>query len=230
MLNFIKKCRRRLSIIGLDLGSSQAHWVEATYTEQSLKLLNLGVIHYPDDIFSAGTVIQPQRLVTALKPILVNCKAHHVALHISDKFIISKTLAVPAELNAEELEAYVTLEMNQQLTGSFTTSFFDFALLRKNNHQPELNDIVCATCPNSIISSRINALKTLGLMTILVGVEHYLLANLQTYSGQKNSTKLNPFLKWKITSDLANKQLLLLNNKFTLAAALAIEGLTKWFI
>ena len=63
-----------------------------------------------------------------------------------------------------------------------------------------------------------------------MGIETYLLANLSKYNQQEDLSNIDPFFNWEINSQLKSLSSLQKNHNFTLAAALALEGLNQCFI
>lgn len=219
------KQRRHQRVMGLDLDDTQAHLLIAGKASPFAQLLALNTIDYADDMLLQGVATQPEKLAHSLRPTLTAYPIDSVALYIADEFIISDMITTPSDLTDEDLEAYITLELESRLSLSVAEIYFDFTAAE--NHS---NDYIFVACNRKIVDSRIETMKMLGLSVNLVGIEKFLLANLHTRYQQHDLSTVELFKKWQIHPDV-NKELLgQQTQNFFIAATLALETLCCSYI
>ena len=223
-LKFFSKHQRHRRVIGLDIGNTQAHLLIAEKASPFAHLLALDSIAYDNNMFAQGIAIQPKTLAQILHPLLTAHAISHsvdsVALHIADEFIISDNIDTPCDLSVEELEAYITLELESRLSVSLTEIYFDFTV---SGTYP--NKYIFAACNKAIVNSRVQIVKSLGLLVNLVGIEKFLMANLHTHYQQHGLSTVELFKKWQIHPNVNHELLNQQTQTFAIAAAIALEVL-----
>lgn len=218
MLKIFNKQHRYRRVIGLDLDDTTAHLLIAEKASPFARLLLLDSVIYEHDMFTQSIATQPEKLARILQPTLTGYPIDGVALHIADEFIMSNNITTPDDLSTEDLEAYITLELESRLSVSIDEVYFDFIV--SGNYR---NDYIFAACNKAIVDSRVQIIKSLGLSVNLVGIEKFLLTNLNTRCQQYGLSIAELFKKWQIHPDINRKLLDQQAKTFSIAAALALE-------
>ncbi len=222
VLKIRKKRRQQRPVIAVDLADTKAHLLLAAKASPFAHLLAIDNVTYDNDMFEQGVATQSEKLARILQPVLTAYPIDSVALHIADEFIISDHISTPDDLGAENLEAYITLELESRLSVPLAEVYFDYTIAKTKS-----NDYIFAACNKKIVDSRIEMIKILGLSVSFVGIEKFLLANLRTHCQQHNLAMDELFKKWQIHPEVNQTLLDQHGQTFSIAAALALETLWR---
>lgn len=207
---------KKLSIIGLDLGQSTAHFIEIEKTKKSFNLLNLDTIVYANNYFQDGIVVAQANLYTPLQKALKICTSKFIAINIADEFILTEKFNLHDHFNEEEQIAYVMLEAEKCLPYPLDELYYDFAAVKEKQKNSE---VTLVACKKTICDSRIVLLQNLGYQTVFLGVTQYLLTDFE-----KQRKLLLEQLAQKIFLLNSTQSSHLDPKNFYLAMALAIAG------
>jgi type IV pilus assembly protein PilM len=104
-------------------------------------------------------------------------RAKSCAIAVSGSAVFTKTISLPADLAASDIESQVQIEANQYVPYPLDEVSLDFEVLGPSPRNADLMDILLAASKSENIESRQDAIDSAGLKAKVVDVEAFAIAN-----------------------------------------------------
>ena len=163
-------------LIGLDIGSSSVKLVELSQSlGGNLRLERYAIEQLPRGAMVDGNIDKIDVVAEAVRRAYrrVECKVKNVAVALPASAVITKRIALPANLNEEELEIQVESEANQYIPFALDEVSLDFQVLGPVLNSPEEVEVLIAASRKEKVEDRLAAIQEAGLKPIIVDVESY---------------------------------------------------------
>ena len=163
-------------LIGLDIGSSSVKLVELTQTMGgNLRLERYAIEPLPRGAVVDGNIDKIDVVAEAVRRAYrrAECRVKNVAMALPSSAVITKRIALPANLNEEELEVQVESEANQYIPFALDEVSLDFQVLGPVLNSPEEVEVLIAASRKEKVEDRLAVVQEAGLKPVVVDVESY---------------------------------------------------------
>ena len=163
-------------LIGIDIGSSSVKLVELSQSlGGTLRLERYAIEQLPRGAMVDGNIDKIDVVAEAVRRAYrrAECKVKNVAVALPASAVITKRIALPANLNEEELEIQVESEANQYIPFALDEVSLDFQVLGQVLNSPEEVEVLIAASRKEKVEDRLAAIQQAGLKPIVVDVETY---------------------------------------------------------
>ena len=99
------------------------------------------------------------------------------AAAVAGSAVITKTIAMPATLNEEDMEQQIQLEADQYIPYPLEEVNLDFEVLGPTENDPERVDVLLAASRSENVDVRVAAIELAGLKAKIIDVEAYAMEN-----------------------------------------------------
>lgn len=163
-------------LIGLDIGSSSVKLVELTQSlGGNLRLERYAIEQLPRGAVVDGNIDKIDVVAEAVRRAYrrAECRVKNVAMALPSSAVITKRIALPANLNEEELEVQVESEANQYIPFALDEVSLDFQVLGPVLNSPEEVEVLIAASRKEKVEDRLAVVQEAGLKPVVVDVESY---------------------------------------------------------
>jgi type IV pilus assembly protein PilM len=163
-------------LIGLDIGSSSVKVVElAQAAGGALRLERYAIEPLPRGAVVDGNIDKIELVSEAVKRAWrrAGCKIKNVAMALPASAVITKRIALPANLREEELAIQVESEANQYIPFALDEVSLDFQVLGPVLNSPEEVEVLIAASRKEKVEDRLAVVQEAGLKPVVVDVESY---------------------------------------------------------
>jgi type IV pilus assembly protein PilM len=163
-------------LIGLDIGSSSVKIVELSQAiGGGLRLERYAIEPLPRGAVVDGNIDKIEVVAEAVKRAWrrAGCKIKSVSMALPASAVITKRIALPANLREEELEMQVESEANQYIPFALDEVSLDFQVLGPIPNAPDDVEVLIAASRKEKVEDRMAVAQAAGLKPIVVDVESY---------------------------------------------------------
>jgi type IV pilus assembly protein PilM len=163
-------------LIGLDIGSSSVKIVELSQAiGGGLRLERYAIEPLPRGAVVDGNIDKIEVVAEAVKRAWrrAGCKIKNVSMALPASAVITKRIALPANLREEELEMQVESEANQYIPFALDEVSLDFQVLGPIPNAPDDVEVLIAASRKEKVEDRMAVAQAAGLKPIVVDVESY---------------------------------------------------------
>ncbi|MFN9029527.1 MAG: pilus assembly protein PilM [Betaproteobacteria bacterium] len=175
-------------LIGLDIGSSSVKLVELSQAAGgALRLERYAIEPLPRGAVVDGNIDKIEVVAEAVKRAWrrAGCKIKNVSMALPASAVITKRIALPANLREEELEMQVESEANQYIPFALDEVSLDFQVLGPIPSAPDDVEVQIAASRKEKVEDRMAVAQAAGLKPVVVDVESYAMrAALERLIGQ----------------------------------------------
>lgn len=175
-------------LIGLDIGSSSVKLVELSQSAGGgLRLERYAIEPLPRGAVVDGNIDKIEIVAEAVKRAWrrAGCKIKNVSMALPASAVITKRIALPANLREEELEMQVESEANQYIPFALDEVSLDFQVLGPIANAPDDLEVLIAASRKEKVEDRMAVAQAAGLKPVVVDVESYAMrAALERLIGQ----------------------------------------------
>lgn len=167
--------RRRPALLGIDIGPAAIRIVELGRAGSGLRVDHYAMEQLPPDAIRDGTVLQFDQVVDALRRAIKHSgtRTRCAALALPHGAVITKTLTVPDDLSADELEAQVEIEASQTLPFAVDEISLDFGILGPAENTPHAIQILLAAARKEKIEERLALAEAAGIRPVAMDIESH---------------------------------------------------------
>lgn len=162
--------------LGIDISTSCIKVLQLSPCEQGYCIDHIGSCPLPEGCISERAITDIETVADCIRLAVQQSqsKAKHCIMAVPGSNVMSKVIAMPADLSDEELEAQINVEADQHIPFPLNEVNIDYNVLKnnQNNHQQVDVLLVCSKTPN--ITSKVMAAELAGLSPIIVDVESYI--------------------------------------------------------
>ena len=163
-------------LIGLDIGSSSVKIVELSDAGKGvMRLERYAIEPLPRGAVVDGNVDKIEVVADAVKRAWrrAGCKVKNVAMALPASAVITKRIALPANLREEELEMQVESEANQYIPFALDEVSLDFQILGPIPNAPDDVEVLIAASRKEKVEDRVAVAQAAGLKPAVVEVDSY---------------------------------------------------------
>jgi type IV pilus assembly protein PilM len=163
-------------LVGLDIGSSSVKIVELSQAiGGGLRLERYAIEPLPRGAVVDGNIDKIEVVAEAVKRAWrrAGCKIKSVSMALPASAVITKRIALPANLREEELEMQVESEANQYIPFALDEVSLDFQVLGPIPNAPDDVEVLIAASRKEKVEDRMAVAQAAGLKPIVIDVESY---------------------------------------------------------
>jgi type IV pilus assembly protein PilM len=163
-------------LIGLDIGSSSVKIVELAQGAGGIvRLERYAIEPLPRGAVVDGNIDKIEVVAEAVKRAWrrAGCKIKSVSMALPASAVITKRIALPANLREEELEMQVESEANQYIPFALDEVSLDFQVLGPISNAPDDVEVLIAASRKEKVEDRMAVAQAAGLKPVVVDVESY---------------------------------------------------------
>lgn len=160
-------------VLGIDISSTTVKLLELSREGDRYRVESYAVAPLPPEAVVEKNVNQVETVGTLISDLVVRSKtrAKQAVAAVSGSAVIVKTIAMPAGLSEEDLEAQLTVEADQYIPYPLEEVALDFEELGPVPGREDQVNILLAACRQENIESRVDALEVAGLTPAIMDVE-----------------------------------------------------------
>ncbi len=160
-------------LLGIDISSTTVKLLELSRNGDRYRVESYAVAPLPADAVVEKNVNQIDVVGSLISDLVTRSKtrAKQAAAAVSGSAVIIKTIAMPAGLSEEDLEAQLTVEADQYIPYPLGEVALDFEELGPVEGRDDQVDVLLAACRQETIESRVDALEVAELTPAIIDVE-----------------------------------------------------------
>lgn len=160
-------------LLGIDISSTTVKLLELSRNGDRYRVESYAVAPLPADAVVEKNVNQIDVVGGLIHDLVTRSKtrAKQAAAAVSGSAVIIKTIAMPAGLSEEDLEAQLTVEADQYIPYPLQEVALDFEELGPVEGRDDQVDVLLAACRQETIESRVDALEVAELTPAIIDVE-----------------------------------------------------------
>ena len=160
-------------VLGIDISSTTVKLLELSQEGDRYRVESYAVAPLPPEAVVEKNVNQVETVGTLISDLVVRSKtrAKQAVAAVSGSAVIIKTIAMPAGLSEEDLEAQLTVEADQYIPYPLEEVALDFEELGPVPGREDQVNILLAASRQENIESRVDALEVAGLTPAIMDVE-----------------------------------------------------------
>lgn len=156
-------------IFGFDLGTRTAKLIQLRPSGKNVEVQGYGYAMFPEDATVEGIIVDPQEIVTALRPLMKKMSfgtitATRVAASLPVAKVFTRVLELPP-MNPADLGQAVKLEAEQYIPVPLPDLYIDYETIETG---PERNEVLMVAAPRAIVDSYIKLFELLNFEVALV--------------------------------------------------------------
>ena len=174
---------KQVPLVGIDISSTAVKLLELSRVGKggkSYRVENYAVEALPANVIEDKVIKDLEAVGEVVKRAIARSrvKLTHAAVAVAGSAVITKTIAMPADLPESELEADIGLEAEQYIPYPMDEVSLDFEVIGPSENNPEDEvDVLLAASKKDIIEDRSLAIEMAGLKTRVVDIELFALEN-----------------------------------------------------
>ena len=160
-------------LVGIDISSTTVKLLELSRKGVDYRVESYAVAPLPPEAVIEKTVNHAELVAEVIRDLVgrSGTKARRAVAAVSGSAVITKTIAMPAGLSEEDIEAQLTLEADQYIPYPLDEVAMDFEALGPISGQDNCIHVLLAACREETIESRVGALVIAGLTPIIMDIE-----------------------------------------------------------
>ena len=171
--------RNKPPLLGIDISTAAVKLLELSRTGGRYRVESYAACPLPQDAVVDKTIAKVETIGNTIKTVVnqSGTKLKHVAVAVAGSLVITKTIAMPANLSDDELEAQIELEADQYIPYALDEVSLDFEVQGRSEKNPEMVDVLLVASRRENVEDRVAAIELAGLKAEIVDVESYSLEN-----------------------------------------------------
>ena len=160
-------------VVGIDISSTTVKLLELSRKGAHYRVESYAVAPLPPEAVVEKNVNHAQLVAEVIRA-LVGCsgtKARQAVAAVSGSAVITKTIAMPAGLSEEDIEAQLIVEADQYIPYPLDEVAMDFEVLGPIPGEEKHAHVLLAACRQETIEARVGALKMAGLTPAIMDIE-----------------------------------------------------------
>ena len=166
-------------LLGLDISSSAVKLVELGKAGDRLRVESYSIEPLPPNAVVEKNISDIEAVGESIKRAVKHSGTHckHAAAAVAGSAVITKIIAMPANLTQEELEQQIELEADQYIPYPLDEVNLDFEVIGPTENDPERIDVLLAASKSENVDLRVAAIEMAGLKARVIDVEAYAMEN-----------------------------------------------------
>jgi type IV pilus assembly protein PilM len=160
--------------IGIDIGASSVKLCQLRAVKTGYALENFSEAALPPDTLIDGALMSASRVLEAVQSLLAQSplKTKRVALSISGRSVIIKTISVP-QMSRSELDQAVAREAAQYIPFDINDVFVDLQIVGPNLDQKDRMDVLLVAAKRDFVNEYTSLLAEAGLEPVVCDVDAF---------------------------------------------------------
>ena len=161
-------------LLGIDISSTAVKLLELKRQDSRLRVESYAVEPLPANAVVEKSISDIEAVAEAIKSAVKRSrsKVRTAAVAVPGSAAISKTIAMPADLGEQELEAQIELQADQYVPYPLDEVNLDFQVLGPTEGENSV-DVLLVACRSDNVESRVDACEAAGLQPRVMDVESY---------------------------------------------------------
>ncbi len=175
-LNFGLLKGNAASFIGVDVSASAIKMVElSASTKQQYRLESYAQVNLPKGAVTDGNISDLTQVADAMKTAwrLLGSRSKQIAMAMPSSAVISKRVAIAADLSETDLELQVESEANQYIPFPLEEMNLDFQVLGPKAKNSQEVEVLIAAAKKEKIEDRVAVAEEAGLKVSIMDVDAY---------------------------------------------------------
>lgn len=171
--------KKKEPIIGLDIGSTGVRLLQLSRHGSGYRIEHFAIESLSEGAVVDSAVRDVEVVANAISRIVrtSGTRAKACAIAVSGSAVFTKTISLPANLAAADIESQVQIEANQYVPYPLDEVSLDFEVLGPSPRNADLVDILLAASKSENVENRQDAIDAAGLKAKVVDVEAFAIAN-----------------------------------------------------
>ena len=177
-------------LVGIDISSTTVKLLELSRKGVDYCVESYAVAPLPPEAVVEKNVNHTHLVAEVIRDLVgrSGTKARRAVAAVSGSAVITKTIAMPAGLSEEDIEAQLILEADQYIPYPLDEVTIDFETLGPISGQDNHLHVLLAACRQETIESRVGALAIAGLTPVIMDIE--------VFARERAMTLLSSQLPW----------------------------------
>ena len=166
------------NLVGLDIGSHSVKLLQVNGANDSLRLVNMGLVPLPRESFVEGRLAKPEVVADAIRALTSHhkIKSKSVAVSMSCYDVMIKKIELPT-MTEDELAERMQSELGQYIPYNIDEVDVDYQVIDVSKNRANFMDIMLVAAKKESINDFHNLLKLSGLEPLVVDVDFFALSN-----------------------------------------------------
>ncbi len=166
-------------IIGLDISSSAVKLLELSQSGANFRVECYGVEPLPPNAVVEKYITDVEAVGDCIRRVVkrAGARAKFAAAAVPGSAVITKVIALPANLSDEDIGEQIEAEANQYIPYSLDEVNLDYEVLGPTEDNPDTVDVLVAASRSENVDVRVAAIQHGGLTPRIVDIESYALEN-----------------------------------------------------
>ncbi len=171
--------KKKIRIIGLDVGSRTLKVAELADTKQGHSLKKFGMLDIEPGLIEDGSIKNPDAVADAIRKLfkMYKIKEPNVALSIGGYSIIVKTITLEA-MEEERLNEQIHAEAESYIPFDVSDVNLDFQVLGENLENPKQLDVLLVAAKKEIVNDYASLIQMAGMNPCIMDVDAFALQNI----------------------------------------------------
>ncbi len=171
--------RRSIPVIGLDISSTAVKLLELSKSGDRYKVESYSVEPLPPNSVVEKNITDEQAVGDAILRAANRSGTRNkfAAVAVSGSAVITKVIAMPADLTGDDLEGQIQLEADQYIPYPLEEVAMDFEVIGPSESDPDKVDVLLAASRSENVDVRVAAAEIAGFQVRIVDVEAFAMEN-----------------------------------------------------
>lgn len=170
--------RKRMELVGVDVGSYAVKMVQLTQGKAGHKLENMGMALVPSSAVSEGRIENPKVVADVLRKLAKNLriKPGPIAASISGYEVMIKKIEMPT-MTEEELGIRLRQEIAQYVPYQLDEVNVDYEIVDVSKSRAKFMDVLLVAAKKEAVSFHVSMLRSAGFEPMVIDVDYFALSN-----------------------------------------------------
>lgn len=166
-------------LLGIDISSTAVKLLELKRQGSRYRVESYAVEPLPPNAVVEKVITDETAVANAIRAAVKRSgtKLKQAAAAVPASLAISKTIAMPANLDDREMAAQIALQADQHVPYPLEELNFDFQVLGPSEHNPDEVDVLLVASRSENVDARVAVLEAAGLKPRVIDVESYAMEN-----------------------------------------------------
>lgn len=171
--------KKKIRIIGLDIGSRTLKVAEVADAKQEYVLKKFGMTDIEPGLIEDGTIKNPEEVADAIRKLfkMYKIKDSNVATSIGGYSIIVKTITIQAA-EEDKLHEQIHSEAESYIPFDVSDVNLDFQVIGESEESPGQTDVLLVAAKKEIVNDYASLIQMAGLTPYIMDVDAFALQNI----------------------------------------------------
>lgn len=171
--------RKQTAVLGIDISTAAIKLLELSKAGNRYKVESYAVVPLPQDAVVDKNIANVDVVADSIKMAVKQSgsKEKNACVAVAGSAVMTKIIQMSASLSPEDLEEQIMIEADQYVPYALDEVNLDFEVQGKNEHNPEMVDVLLAASRRENVDDRVEVLTKAGLKAKIVDVEAFAMEN-----------------------------------------------------